>query len=386
MQVEKINTRSQTQKAAAQAQTQRRLSADKGKNVDISQILLEKMEAMSANITNNITKQMNDFKREIKQEIRADLKEIHQTVDKMMAEMQVTKRRVDILEFKSEKMEKDLCKLESRREQDLDEKALWEQRMREKAVKIRGLLEEKNEDLYEKLVPKIAQFLEKEVTTFQFEIDKLFRINSQIARQKGLPRDVALHFVRKQTRDLFLNKHNESPFQIEGQDLKVLKDIPARLLRRRREYTSLTTLLRREKIPYRWEIPEGLTFWFQKKRVRITSPEQARGFIRKFTDMKKYQNKPEDFNLVRHGDRVDEEDDRREEAGAAAKMNIDLMLNRREDEDEVFEEGEVDALEVVTSDLLSNLDYQLDIQSGTAEIEELRGGDEEVFLEEYFDN
>lgn len=278
-----MNTRFKNQKGSTQNLNQARLSLEKSKTPDMNELILEKIENLSTNMNNlskDLNKELNNFKREIKQEIREDLREINQIVDKLALDTQKIKQRVEILEFKNEKWENEMIKIVGKEERELDEKAIAELKAKEKSVRIRGIPETKEGNIFVKLIEEIAIFMNKDPEFFENEIDKLFRVNSIIAKQKGLPRDVIVFFVRKTVRDNFLNLHNESPFRFDNQELRVLKDIPGRILRKRREYMNLTSFLRAEGVTYRWELPEGLTFWWKKKRIRILTPDQAKKFLR----------------------------------------------------------------------------------------------------------
>ncbi|XP_042303174.1 trichohyalin-like [Sceloporus undulatus] len=346
--MERMNTRNQTQKVQALAQNQRRNSMEKLNLVDTNQLILEKIENLSLNLSSslsaNLAKEMNNFKKEIKQEIRSDLKEIKQMVDGLTLEIQKTKQRVDLLEVRTEKLEFDYGRLLNKREEEQDERAVWEQKLREKYVKIRGLPEEKDEKLEEVLIPEIAKFLEKDPIFFDDEVDNIYRVNSQVAKQKGLPRDVAVSFVRKRTRDLFLSKHNETSFMYKNLELKILKDIPGRILRKRREYNGLTTFLRKEGLPYRWEAPEGVTFWWNKKRIKVSSPEQGRNFLRRVADQKKERSKEENSVNQTGRDEVMLQDRCDEEVPAPLNPDLQELLEEEEErlrrEEEEEEEGE----------------------------------------------
>ncbi|XP_042320653.1 uncharacterized protein LOC121929306 [Sceloporus undulatus] len=274
-----MNTRKQTQKINSLNSNQRRLSIEMNKNTDMNELFLEKFDNLALTVK-NLSKDLNKEFISFKKEIREDLKAINQTVDKLTIDVQKTKQRLEILEFRNEKLENDMSKILNKGEDELDARAMIDLKLKEKSVKIRGIPEQKDEDVNDKLIAAIANFMNRDPDSFGNEVDKLYRVNSLVAKQKGQPRDVSVHFVRKIVRDKYLNLHNESPFKYEDLELKVMKDIPGRLLQRRRSYIGLTQFLRAEGISYRWDIPEGLIFWWKRKRVYIHTPEQAKNFLR----------------------------------------------------------------------------------------------------------
>ncbi|KAH0620192.1 hypothetical protein JD844_020198 [Phrynosoma platyrhinos] len=120
----------------------------------------------------------------------------------------------------------------------------------------------------------------------------------------------------------------------------------------------------REKIQYRWESPEGVTFWLNRKRIKIASPEQANLFLRECMGRRRKETKKKDESSQNTDD---EEGHENNLLGASASQSLEKVPE-----------------ELVGLDELSEEESE----------EELKDGDESNFKvttvrlgqEEYFDN
>ncbi|XP_042312364.1 uncharacterized protein LOC121924897 [Sceloporus undulatus] len=217
--------------------------------------------------------------------------------------------------------------MEKNYERDLDERALQDQKQREQCIKIRGLKEKDNEDLYEYLTPILAEYVGAEKEHFEQEISKMFRLNSKIAKQKGLSRDVIVYFTRKKIRDEIIQLNYEQHLEVEGEELILLKDIPLRILKKRNEYKPLAMLLRKNNIPYRWDRLEGLIFKYKTDLLRINSILKLKDFMKKHKrDLEKSSNteekKDKDNNIGEPSDSESEQEQERDEnKGKEEKAN-----------------------------------------------------------------
>ncbi|XP_042299840.1 uncharacterized protein LOC121917782, partial [Sceloporus undulatus] len=233
--------------------------------------------------------------------------------------------RVEILETQTKELEDKTIHLSLEQEKERDQRAIADLKARERCLKIRGLKELQNEDLYQYLIPILADFAEIPCSELLKEVDKTFRINSKTARERNLPRDISIYFIRTRTKELILEKSYQKRLVVDKEELMILKDIPARILKRRAEYRLLTSSLKRHNIPYRWEVPEGVSFTYKKKRLRINSQGKARDFLR---TLKKGSPPEETSESNQNLDQLEEEERR-----------SDQEEERSEEEGEEREEG-----------------------------------------------
>lgn len=290
-----------TRKAKEMSQ-QRRPSLEGNPRPSEQMAILEELKTLYNDMKEDIQalkRDMNamrkEIKQEIRQEIRAELKDIKETLGKATEDIRQMESKVEKIEGKTDKVNKRISEIEKKYERDLDERALQDLKQRENCIKIRGLREKEDENLYEYLVPRLAEYVGAEQEQFQWEISKLFRINSKIARQKKLPRDVVIYFTRKKIRDEIIQLNYEQSLEVEGKELIIYKDIPLRILKKRNEYRPLITLLRNNDIIYRWDRLEGVIFKFKAETFRINSVLKMKDFIKKHRgDMDKRNDPPQE--------------------------------------------------------------------------------------------
>lgn len=120
-------------------------------------------------------------------------------------------------------------------------------------------------------------------------------MNSKYAQQKGLPRDVVVQLILRKMRDDIISKHFKHPLEIEGRAVKIMKELPKKVLQSRKEYGVLTEKLKEGRIRSCWEIAEGRSFLYKGKRLTINNQEQMRRFIENSEDFgKKAESKNAD--------------------------------------------------------------------------------------------
>ncbi|XP_039196586.1 uncharacterized protein LOC120306789 [Crotalus tigris] len=102
--------------------------------------------------------------------------------------------RMDEVVENTARLENRLRKVEDKIDTTQDEVTISQYRDMEFALRIRGLKENPREDLREEVARDIAPILGCELEEILREIDKIFRVNSWIARQRNLPRDVVIYF------------------------------------------------------------------------------------------------------------------------------------------------------------------------------------------------
>lgn len=238
-----------------------------------------KMDKKIDNLGQQVDKKMEAMKEDLKKEFRKEIQNVKEVVNTLSGEFKETQGQVKKLEIKSESIIKDM-------EYNLDAIALVEMREKEFILRLRGVPEKSDENTREYIVSALAQYLQIEEEDLDSEIDKIFRVNSRYAREKKVPRDILIYFVRKVTKEQILKKHYSDRLNIAGKDIIVLKEVPLRILRKRKEYSFLTDKLKQNNILFRWERIEGVSFTFKEQRFKITSVLKAKAFIEKYmTDM-----------------------------------------------------------------------------------------------------
>lgn len=62
----------------------------------------------------------------------------------------------------------------------------------DKQLRIRGLPEEKWENIYKKMAGILSEFMEESAEAMEDELDLVYRINSSFAEKRKLPRDTVV--------------------------------------------------------------------------------------------------------------------------------------------------------------------------------------------------
>lgn len=156
---------------------------------------------------------------------------------------------------------------------------MLEAKTMDRQIRLRGIEEEKDENTYQKMVTILSEFLEKPEEEIQDSLDLAYRVNSAFAISKKLPRDIVIQLTTMRKKDEILKRHYETPMEIDNKKIMVLKEIPKKVLMRRKKYREMTDYLKDNNIFYRWEMPEGLSFQFKGKRKVIKSAEQMTDFL-----------------------------------------------------------------------------------------------------------
>ncbi|XP_048365764.1 uncharacterized protein LOC125440155 [Sphaerodactylus townsendi] len=234
--------------------------------------LYDMISAMQQNIVTLQQDMQSNFK-EIKQEI-AQVKKLEEAV--LATKQDLTEVKEQMVTIGERMDEKD------KRIEALEEKImLMELRSKEKNIRIRGLKEERSEELEKRIIAELAKFIEYDAEELEAEIDSIFRVNSKFARENNVPRDIIVTFLKKETRDALLREQAKQKLRIENQELTLLKEIPIAIRRRRKKYTPLTETLKKKNILYRWEVIEGLSFTYKSKNWTINTEEKMKDFMQK---------------------------------------------------------------------------------------------------------
>lgn len=154
---------------------------------------------------------------------------------------------------------------------------------RDNMLRFRGIPEDKDENISEMLVRKIAELLGEPPKDLNFNFNSVYRVNSNYALQKKLPRDVVAQVTSKKLKEDILNKTYKEPLEWEGKKIKILKELPREVINRRKNYKPLTEKLKNYKIRFRWEIPEGLSFFLKGTRRNVMNLEKMKEVLQEFS-------------------------------------------------------------------------------------------------------
>ncbi|XP_060543091.1 transmembrane protein 168 isoform X4 [Pantherophis guttatus] len=156
-----------------------------------------------------------------------------------------------------------------------DEITMMKFRSMEFAIRIRGIKESDRQDLRQICADALAVLLKINSDEIFYKIDKIYRVNSWVARQRQLPRDVVIYFTDRRMRNDILQKSFLSSVQVEGTEVGIYKELPPKMLKDRKDFGFLVKELNKLEIPFRWDAPTGIILKYQGERHQLNTVEKA---------------------------------------------------------------------------------------------------------------
>lgn len=252
---------------------------------------------------------MAEIRKEFKnneQYIERKLMEVQDTLDKKLEEVVgELKGKVKDLSVKAKVLEDSVKRVQkdtkdSRKEMDrirlevkeigatqeelLDNMAMTQLRQNQSNLKLRGIPEDLNENIRVKVVKELAIWLDRKEEEINHCLVNIFRIRTKSAKARGkkLPGDVIAMFNSLEIRNEILKQNYVKRLYIEENPIIIYKEIPSRFLRRRDPYKKLTNQLKKNGILYRWEFPEGISFYFKEKKFKLSTISELQKFARRY--------------------------------------------------------------------------------------------------------
>ncbi|CAI5799474.1 Hypothetical predicted protein [Podarcis lilfordi] len=168
-------------------------------------------------------------------------------------------------------------------EETVDALAFMEIKHKELNLRFRGVIEQEGENIKERLIMEIANWLGLDEEEVGKTIDKAFRIKYKTERgKKNLPGDCLVFLNSREMKDLILRTNLERKLCINEKIIIIYKETPKRFLKRREEYKDITLILRKNEIWYKWEFPEGVSFFYKDKKFKIKSTQEIVKFMRRY--------------------------------------------------------------------------------------------------------
>lgn len=261
--------------AKTTTQNQRRNSVEtSNKNIDQFTQLMEAIKKSQRELQQEI----RESREGMTQELKSETKLIRQDLDKINKDVIKITGKIEKLESTTKKLEKKVENLSMIQTEEQEISLKLQLKQRELCLKLRGVPEQFNENLYEFLTPILAKYMSVPTQQFSWEIDRMYRLNSKVAREKKLPRDIVLYLLRKRVKDEILQKNHKTKLVIQGNEVHIYKDVPPKILKRRKEYKFLTEFLKKYRVPYRWAELNGLSLIWRQKRFNLQTVEKAQEF------------------------------------------------------------------------------------------------------------
>ncbi|CAI5773528.1 Uncharacterized protein PODLI_1B035296, partial [Podarcis lilfordi] len=131
---------------------------------------------------------------------------------------------------------------------------------------------------------ELAECWELDLEQEEFKIVRAFRLGRGGKKEKNRIRDCLITLRSKEERDRILGWHYQKTLVIQQSRVEIFKDIPKHLLDLRSNYGDLVVLLRRNKLIFRWEFPQGPSFSFKGRKIKIRSVEDKAKFLNNYEE------------------------------------------------------------------------------------------------------
>lgn len=135
----------------------------------------------------------------------------------MKVELQESVEKVKEIDQRAIAMEKEL------REENnniKDQLIVMECKLLENTLRLRGIPESRGNER-EEIINILSEFLEKSQDDIEEMCEDLYRVNSDYARHKNLPRDVIIKLTTHKARDTILTKHFQDPMMVLNKRVKI---------------------------------------------------------------------------------------------------------------------------------------------------------------------
>ncbi|XP_048343693.1 uncharacterized protein LOC125428106 [Sphaerodactylus townsendi] len=226
-----------------------------------------KLSAMDKKF-NTVCTEINDMKSEIKiiKDMSQKMMEIEQKCNQLQDHQNESDQRMLDWEVEFKKLENQVLLTELHQKQNI--------------LRLRGVPEYEGEKTRKLIITNLAKYLDTEDDVMEEDIERAFRLNQKPSGE-GRERDILVFFARQKTKEEILKKNSKSKLKINSKEVLILKETPYKILKKRREYDFLTSVLRKTNIRYKWEDIDGLSLTYKERRMKITSIQQAKEFLGK---------------------------------------------------------------------------------------------------------
>uniref|UniRef100_A0ACB8FIM3 Uncharacterized protein n=1 Tax=Sphaerodactylus townsendi TaxID=933632 RepID=A0ACB8FIM3_9SAUR len=239
---------------------------------------------------NKVSTEINELKNEIKiiKDLGQKVGELEQRCLQMEDQQKESEKRIVDWEDEFRKLENQMLLVELHQKQNI--------------LRLRGVPEKEGEKIRKEIIINLAKYLDTEEDVLEEDIEKIFRINTKQGENRR-ERDILIFFSRLKTKEEILKKNTKSKLKINLKDVLILKEIPYKILRKRREYDFVTNILRRENIRYKWEDIEGFSVTYKEKKMKITTIQQGKDLVEQIEN--ELRKKEDELSTLIPGDKME---------------------------------------------------------------------------------
>uniref|UniRef100_A0A2D4H4H3 L1 transposable element RRM domain-containing protein n=1 Tax=Micrurus corallinus TaxID=54390 RepID=A0A2D4H4H3_MICCO len=122
----------------------------------------------------------------------------------------------------------------------------------------------------------LAEILDRDKDEILKDLDEVYRVSTNYARQHKCARKVHIRFARRKVRDTIYKILRDEI--IKYKEITVLKQIPRRVREARRNCKPLAAQLNQKGIMFKWLVPEGMLITWGERKIKVDSIEKAQDF------------------------------------------------------------------------------------------------------------
>ncbi|CAH2301855.1 Hypothetical predicted protein [Pelobates cultripes] len=158
-----------------------------------------------------------------------------------------------------------------------------EDRARRNNLRLRGVPETVLPDDLQAYARGLMRAYAPDIPADMLLVDRIHRVSKPKNLPDSIPRDVLLRAHYFHIKELVLRSHrNRGDPHDDFPSVRIMADLSPATLRRRRDYSQTTTVLRSHGIRYRWGFPTKLILTKGGKTSIISSPEEGLQLIEKW--------------------------------------------------------------------------------------------------------
>ncbi|CAH2324965.1 Hypothetical predicted protein [Pelobates cultripes] len=155
-----------------------------------------------------------------------------------------------------------------------------EDRARRNNLRLRGVPETVLTDELQIYVQGLLLAYAPDIPTDMLLVDRVHRVTKPKQLPDSVPRDVLLRVHFYHIKELIPRTHHSRADPPEDYStIRIMADISAATLRRRREFLHTTTELRTHGIRYRWGFPTKIILTKNGKTVQISTPDEGKKLL-----------------------------------------------------------------------------------------------------------
>lgn len=98
-----------------------------------------------------------------------------------------------------------------------------------------GGVPESQGEVREEMLNILSEFLEKPQEELEQMCDKIYRVNSEYARMKKLPRDIIVKVTTHKMRYYILSRHFQEPMEVLGKRIKIWKELSREVIQQQQK-------------------------------------------------------------------------------------------------------------------------------------------------------